>query len=111
MATKNPSLAIGVASGAVPASASVALPTNTGVVTGGVTTVTDSTGGTADTTLADVTATPTQTLVNNNFADLAAQNALQVTFNAAILAELATQKTLNTAITDTLQKAGLMDPS
>jgi hypothetical protein len=32
--------------------------------------ITDSTGGTAGFTLADVTATPTQTLINNNFASL-----------------------------------------
>lgn len=35
--------------------------------------LTDSTGGTADGTLADVTATPDQTIINNNFADLAAK--------------------------------------
>lgn len=34
--------------------------------------LTDSTTGTASTTLADVTATPTQTLINNNFASIAA---------------------------------------
>lgn len=35
--------------------------------------LTDSTGGTADATLADVTATFSQTILNNNFADLAAK--------------------------------------
>ena len=53
------------------------LTTTSTVVTlnslGALTATTDSTTGTADTTLEDVTATPTQTLVNNNFATVAAQ--------------------------------------
>lgn len=58
-------------------------------------TVTDSTTGTASTTLADVTATPTQTLINNNFASVAARL-------AEIKVDLA-------AIITSLQKNGLMD--
>lgn len=41
--------------------------------TAGVATLTDSSTGTAGATIADVTATPTQTLINNNFASVTAQ--------------------------------------
>ena len=45
--------------------------------------ITDSTGGTANDTLEDVTITPTQTLINNNFADVAAKiNALTTKVNS-----------------------------
>lgn len=48
-----------------------------------VTAITDSTGGTADGTLADVTASHSQTILNNNFADLAAKiNGLTTLTNA-----------------------------
>jgi len=57
--------------------------------------VTDSTTGTASTTLADVTATPTQTLINNNFASVAAR-----------LAEI---KTDVAAVITALRSNGLMD--
>jgi len=50
--------------------------------------VTDNTGGTAGSTIEDVTATPTQTLVNNNFATLADKiDALQNVVEKAELAK------------------------
>lgn len=50
--------------------------------------VTDSTTGTPSTTLADVTPTPTQALINNNFASVAARIAEIKVDIAAIIAAL-----------------------
>lgn len=50
--------------------------------------VTDSTTGTPSTTFADVTATPTQTLINNNFASVAARLAEIKVDVAAIITSL-----------------------
>lgn len=55
-----------------------------------VTSVTDSTGGTADGTLADVTATYSQSTLNNNFADLAAKVNANVTLLNQIRSDLVT---------------------
>lgn len=63
-------------------------------------TLTDSTGGSADTTVADVTASHSQTILNNNFADLTAQvNALRV--------DLLDAKQLLNSVIDDLQALGL----
>lgn len=64
-------------------------------------TLTDNTGGTADTTLAAVGATYSQTVVANNFADLAAM------VNKLTADHLATKKLLNSIIDD-LQALGLL---
>jgi hypothetical protein len=64
-------------------------------------TLTDSTTGTANTTVQDVTAAFSQTILNNNFADLVAQvNALRADL-------VATKNNLNSALDD-LQALGLL---
>lgn len=64
-------------------------------------TLTDSTGGTADTTLAAVEATYTQATVRNNFADLAAM------VNKLTADDLAIKKVINSLVDD-LQALGLI---
>lgn len=64
-------------------------------------TLTDNTGGTANTTLQSISASPTQAEVRNNFADLAAQH-------NAMLADLTDLKQLVNALIDDLQALGLI---
>lgn len=65
------------------AAATVPVPQPSGASQAAVTAITDSTTGTADGTLADVTASHSQTILNNNFADLAAKvNGLTTLTNA-----------------------------
>jgi hypothetical protein len=66
--------------------------------------LTDSTTGTADSTLADVTASHDQALLNNNFADLAAK------YNAA-LADITAMRTLVVELRAVLVAEGLMKGS
>jgi len=65
------------------------------------TAITDSTAGTADGTLADVTASFSQSVLNNNFADLAAK------YNALVIDDTNTAQVLNGLI-DRLQTLGLI---
>lgn len=65
------------------AAATVPIPQPSGASQAAVTGLTDSTGGTADSTVADVTASHSQTILNNNFADLTAKiNGLTTLTNA-----------------------------
>ena len=114
MSVPNQQLIKGVASGNVPAAAKEAIPTNTSAPTDGTTALTDSTGGTANTTLTALTAvggsgatTTQEGEIEDNFADLAAQQILQKTANTNIIAQLAVQTTFNTAVVDAFQKLGV----
>lgn len=64
-------------------------------------TLTNSTGGTANTTVQNVGATHSQTILNNNFADLVAQN-------NALRADLVNVKNVLNALIDDLQALGLI---